>query len=96
MKQQTITITGLVFTQDGHRVGRGSVITREKETLAQSLASGALQMGKLTYEAGVQVPPSGGACQALLEGRGEYWLTFSPKGFLLREVPSIEEAGEKA
>ena len=96
MKEKQITITGLVFTLDGKRVGRGSVITGGRESLEQSLLRGTLQMGKIAYEKGAPDLPVNHACSAVLEGRGEYWLTLAPRRFLLREVPSLKEEQQKA
>ena len=96
MKEKQITITGLVFTLDGQRVGRGSVITHGEESLEQSLLRGTLQMGKVSYEKNAPDLPVNHACAAQLEGRGEYWLTFAPRRFLLREVPSLREEQRKA
>lgn len=96
MKQQQITITGLVFTLEGRRIGRGSIITPAGQNIHQALRENILQLGRVRYEEDAPPLPRNRACCASFDGGGQYWLTLSPDRFLLREVPQLQEERHKA
>lgn len=96
MQEQQITITGLVFTLEGRRIGRGSVITPAGQDIHRALRENILQLGRVRYEEDAPLLPSNRACCASFDGTGRYWLTLSPDRFLLREMPQLDRQRHKA
>ncbi len=96
MKEKQLTITGLVFTVEGRRAARGSLITGDRQSVAQALRENILQLGRIHYEQDGPALPQNRACTARLDGEGEYWLTLAPERFLLREAPPLEEERHRA
>lgn len=97
MKESYITITGLRFSVDGKRIGRGSLITgRAVSGVKEVLTEGVLQMGRIHYDdAEVQLPHKQ-ALSASFDGRAEYWVTLTPEQFMLREKPqAVPEVGRE-